>query len=376
MQPDQQTFSAPIRYKLLDGLRGVAALVVICYHIGEGFATSSADQIVNHGYLAVDFFFMLSGFVIGHAYDRRWRGGRLTVRNFFRRRLLRLHPMLMLGVVLGLVSFALQGFDRWDGEPVALHWTLVSALLAMFLVPAYPGAPYDVRGNGEMFPLNGPSWSLFFEYIGNIVYALLLRRLPTKVLMALAIVAGIGLFCFSIGNFSGFYHLGVGWTLGEYNFIGGMLRLCFSFTVGLLMARLYRPRHIRGAFWICTILIVGLLAMPFWGDIASGTGWINGLYDSLCVVVVFPVILYIGASGDTGRERSGDVCDMLGRLSYPVYIVHYPFMYLFYHWVWSNGLSFSEAVPGAIAAVAASIVTAWVALKYYDEPLRRRLSGR
>lgn len=270
MRLDQQSFSAPTRYMILDGLRGVAALLVICYHVGEGVATSSVDQIINHGYLAVDFFFMLSGFVIGYAYDRRWNDGRLTVRNFFRRRLLRLHPMLMLGIVLGLVTFAVQGFDRWDGMPVSLTWIFVSALLAMFLIPAYPGAPYDVRGNGEMFPLDGPAWSLFFEYIGNFVYALLLRRLPTKILMALAVVAGAGLCCFSIGNLSGCYHLGVGWTLGGYNFIGGMLRLFFSFTVGLLMARLYRPRHIRGAFWICTILIVGLLAMPFWGDIASG----------------------------------------------------------------------------------------------------------
>lgn len=376
MRLDQRTFSASDRYMVLDGLRGVAALLVICYHVGEGFATSSVDQIINHGYLAVDFFFMLSGFVIGYAYDRRWIDGRLTVRNFFRRRLLRLHPMLMLGIVIGLITFAVQGFVRWDGASVALPWALVSALFAMFLIPAYPGASYEIRGNGEMFPLNGPAWSLFFEYIGNIIYALLLHRLPTKILMALAVVASAGLFYFSIGNLSGFYHLGVGWTLGGYNFIGGMLRLSFSFTVGLLMARLYRSRHIRGAFWICTILIVGLLSMPFWGDISSGTGWINGLYDSLCVVLVFPVILYIGASGDSGRERHGGVCDMLGRLSYPVYIVHYPFMYLFYHWVWTNGLSFSKAIPGAIAAIIASIMTAWIALRYYDEPLRRRLSGR
>lgn len=81
--------SARPRYELLDGLRGVAAIVVIWYHVFEGFATSSKDQILNHGYPAVDFFFMLSGFVIGYAYDCCWREGRMTVREFLRRRLSR-----------------------------------------------------------------------------------------------------------------------------------------------------------------------------------------------------------------------------------------------------------------------------------------------
>ncbi len=89
-------------YEILDGLRGVAAVLVMLYHIGEGFATSPVDQSVNHGYLAVDFFFILSGFVIGYAYDDRWDIG-LTVKDFLRRRLIRLHPMVIMGVLLAWV---------------------------------------------------------------------------------------------------------------------------------------------------------------------------------------------------------------------------------------------------------------------------------
>ena len=95
-------------YVLLDGLRGVAALVVIWYHIFEGFCTSTFDKNFNHGYLAVDFFFILSGFVVGYAYDDRWKTT-LTTGNFIKRRLVRLHPMVVLGAVLGALTFCLQG---------------------------------------------------------------------------------------------------------------------------------------------------------------------------------------------------------------------------------------------------------------------------
>ena len=90
-------------YNLLDGLRGVAALMVVWFHVCEAFATSHVDQRINHGYLAVDFFFVLSGFVIGYAYDDRW--GRMTYRDFFKRRLIRLHPMVVMGMLIGAAAF-------------------------------------------------------------------------------------------------------------------------------------------------------------------------------------------------------------------------------------------------------------------------------
>ena len=90
-------------YNILDGLRGVAALMVVWFHVFEAFATSHVDQRINHGYLAVDFFFVLSGFVIGYAYDDRW--GRMTYRDFFMRRLIRLHPMVVMGMLIGAAAF-------------------------------------------------------------------------------------------------------------------------------------------------------------------------------------------------------------------------------------------------------------------------------
>ena len=199
-----QRFQSKPHYDILDGLRGVAALMVIVYHVFECFDWTP----VPHGYLAVDFFFVLSGFVIGYAYDSRWNEG-LTVGNFFKRRLIRLHPMVVIGAVIGALCFFMQGSVRWDGSHVSVGWVMVAMLMGMLMLPLWPGAATDVRGNGEMFPLNGPTWSLFFEYIGNILYALLLRRLPTKWLAVLAAVSGSFLAYIAVGD----GYLGVGWSM-------------------------------------------------------------------------------------------------------------------------------------------------------------------
>lgn len=366
-------FKTKPHYHLLDALRGVAALIVIGYHISEGFATSPADLAVNHGYLAVDFFFMLSGFVIAYAYDGRWGSG-LSIWGFLKRRLIRLHPMVTAGVVLGVASFCAQGCTTWSGEHVSAGWIVVSALLALCMIPAVPGTGPEIRGNGEMFPINGPEWSLFFEYIGNIIYATLIRRLGTRALGVLTGFAGVCLILSGVYNISGYGGIGMGWTLSGWNFAGGMLRMMFAFSMGMLLQRTFRPRRVPYAFVICSLVLVVLMAMPFVGS--AEEPWMNGLYDALCVTAVFPAVLYVGACGKPESERESRVCDFLGRLSYPLYIVHYPFMYLLYDYVWSNGLSFGEALPQVAAAVVGSIATAWILLRVYDTPVRKALAER
>ena len=127
-------------YELLDGLRGVAALLVVFYHIFEGLSFAAGGTpitTINHGYLAVDFFFILSGFVIGYAYDDRL-GKTMTTCNFFKRRLIRLHPMIIMGVILGAIAFFIQGSVQWDGKHVAISAVMLSTLCAMFFIPALP----------------------------------------------------------------------------------------------------------------------------------------------------------------------------------------------------------------------------------------------
>ncbi len=363
-------------YELLDGLRGVAALLVVWYHVFEGYAFAGGTLIesINHGYLAVDFFFILSGFVIGYAYDDRW-GRSLTMKNFFKRRLIRLHPMVIMGAVLGVVTFCIQGSVQWDGTHVATSMTMLALLCAMFFIPAYPGAGYEVRGNGEMFPLNGPSWSLFFEYIGNLLYALFIHRLSNKMLTVFVVLLGATLACFAIFDVSGYGNMGVGWTLDAVNFLGGLLRMLFPFSLGMLLSRNFRPVKVRGAFWICAAVLLALFVVPY----LEGTEPIcwNGLYEAFCIIVVFPLLIILGASGNTTDKVSTGICKFLGDISYPLYITHYPFMYLFYAWLIKNEyFTFGETWQVALCVYVWNIVVAYLCLKLYDEPVRRWLSRR
>lgn len=375
MNPDPIPVSASTkpRYELLDGLRGVAAVLVIWYHFFEGFATSATDQMMNHGYLAVDFFFVLSGFVIGYAYDDRWSRG-MTPGRFMLRRVIRLHPMVILAAILGAISFFIQGNVKWNGTPVPVSMLVLSLVLGLLLIPVYPGAGAEVRGNGEMFPLNGPSWSLFFEYIGSILYAIILHRLSTRALRWVVGLSGMALAACAIGDMSGAYHLGVGWSMADYGWIGGFFRLSFSFSAGLLICREFKPRKIRGAFWICAAAIAALMACPYVGGPEPSV--LNGIYDAVCTLAVFPLIVYIGACGTTTDAFSTKTCNFLGELSYPVYIIHYPIMYLFYSWVWANGLSFAQVWPVCIGLFIGIIALATAALRFYDAPVRRYLSRK
>lgn len=364
-------------YELLDGLRGVAALLVIWYHVFEGFAFASGGDIVtfNHGYLAVDFFFILSGFVISYAYDDRWSSS-LTLGGFFKRRLIRLHPMVILSAVIGAVTFCLQGCEQWDGTHVSISLVMLALLCGMCFVPAVAGhSCYEVRGNGEMFPLNGPSWSLFFEYIGNIVYALYIRHLKTRTLACVVALLAVGHALFAVLNLSEYGNIGVGWTLDSVNFGGGLLRMLFPFTLGMLVSRLFKPIKIKGAFWLCSVVLFALFSVPYLP--AVGGLHVNGLYEFVCVAIVFPALVWIGASGVTTDRKSTAVCKFLGDISFPVYIIHYPVMYLFYAWLIKNKLyTLGETWHVVLPLFVGVIVLAYACLKLYDEPVRRFLSRR
>ena len=355
-------------YELLDGLRGVAALTVVCYHLFEAYATSHLDQRINHGYLAVDFFFLLSGLVIGYAYDDRWK--RMSIREFLTRRAIRLHPMVVMGALIGAAIFYLQGCSVWDVSQVSIGALLVATLLNALLIPVTPGV--EIRGVGEMFPLNGPSWSLFFEYIGNVLYALVLRKLPTAALAVMVGLTGCGLAAYAVLGPLG--DLCSGFVLNGEQFLGGSLRLLFAFPAGLLLSRVFRPVRIRGAFWLCSLAVVAIAAIPRLGG--AERLWLNGLYDTLCAVVLFPLILWFGASGRTTDRLSAAICKFLGDISYPLYIGHHPFIYWYYAWVKNERLTFGESLPGAAALVAGSVALTYLCLKLYDIPVRRYLTAR
>src|SRR4249919_2004598 len=234
-------------YQILDGLRGVASVLVIIFHVLESFTGGNRFiQIINHGYLAVDFFFLLSGFVIAYAYDDRW--SKLTDWDFYKRRLVRLQPMVVMGSLIGAALFYFQVSPAFPLIAGTAVWKmLLLMLIGCTLIPV--PISMDIRGWQEMHPLNGPAWSLFFEYIANILYAVIVRRfskLLLSVFVSLAACMMIGYLIFGPqGDLIG------GWSLNKEQLFVGFTRLLYPFFGGVLLCRLGKLIHVKNAFWWC-----------------------------------------------------------------------------------------------------------------------------
>ena len=376
------------RYAILDGLRGVAALVVILFHGFETYIPFFGTQHINHGYLAVDFFFVLSGFVIGYAYDDRW--DRMSTWSFFKRRLIRLHPMVVAGTLFGACLFFFGESDYFSLIGGTEPWKFfLCIVLGLLMIPV--GTGLDIRGWGETNSLNGPNWSLTFEYIGNILYAFVLRRLPTVVLGMLCVASAFLTMNLALGwDVFGFfaqpkYDVIGGWSITPDQMYVGFSRLLYPFLCGLLISRLLpkfitkenpsgSPLGIRGGFWWASLLLVVLFAVP---QIGGKSCVADGLYQVFAIVVMFPVIVLIGAGSKTTDKRSAKWCETLGNLSYPLYITHFPLMYMQMAWVSSHKDSpvwHHVVLNLGILLVAIGIALAF--LKLYDEPVRAWLKKK
>ena len=376
------------RYAILDGLRGVAALVVILFHGFETYIPFFGTQHINHGYLAVDFFFVLSGFVIGYAYDDRW--DRMSTWSFFKRRLIRLHPMVVAGTLFGACLFFFGESDYFSLIGGTEPWKFfLCIVLGLLMIPA--GTGLDIRGWGETNSLNGPNWSLTFEYIGNILYAFVLRRLPTVVLGMLCVASAFLTMNLALGwDVFGFfaqpkYDVIGGWSITPDQMYVGFSRLLYPFLCGLLISRLLpkfitkenpsgSPLGIRGGFWWASLLLVVLFAVP---QIGGKSCVADGLYQVFAIVVMFPVFVLIGAGSKTTDKRSAKWCETLGNLSYPLYITHFPLMYMQMAWVSSHKDSpVWHHVVLNLGILLVAIGIAWAFLKLYDEPVRAWLKKK
>lgn len=363
----QKNLTSKPHYPILDGLRGVAAIIVVGFHVFEPNSTSSLDQFINHGYLAVDFFFILSGFVIGYAYDDRW--DRLTLSGFFKRRLERLQPMVILGMIIGACLFYFQDSPKWPLIHTIPLWGVILTMLVGFtLIPLPPSM--DIRGWQEMHPLNGPGWSLFYEYVANILYAIGVRKLSKKALSIVVMIAGGYLIYYAVSSKSG--DLMGGWTVNSEQLEIGFTRLIYPFFGGLLLSRMIIISKIKKSFLISSVLIACVLFMPRIGG--EDNRWMNGLYESLVIVFIFPVIIYIAASGTVSKGIESRLCKFLGDISYPVYITHFPLIYVYSAWLSNNPHAELEMkiIYGCLTFTGAFVI-GYLSLKFYDEPLRKWL---
>jgi peptidoglycan/LPS O-acetylase OafA/YrhL len=283
------------QFATLDYLRGVAALAVLAFH----FQGALGHKLLPHAYLAVDFFFVLSGFVLAHAYEERLLTG-MTPAEFMRVRLVRLYPLYFIGTVIFIVAATISGKLNWTKD------TTIAVVSAIAFLPAE-----DPTQHGKIFFLNVPAWSLLFELIANVAYATIAVRLRTRWLVLLSVVSLlIEAQCFSSLD------LGPRWS----DFSGGFPRVGSSFLAGVVTYRLWRASewhpNIRAPLLTLSIPLVLLFVVykrhPY------------DPYDFLAVLV-FPPIIYLAASAEPLlRLRSS--CLWLGAVSYALYITHWPLM--------------------------------------------------
>lgn len=369
------------RYEILDGLRGVAAIIVLLYHHFDLYSSGEpVTAIINHGYLAVDFFFILSGYVIGYAYDERW--SRMSYRDFFKRRLIRLHPMIVISTLIGVAFFY---FGRGETFPLisdtGFDILMVCVILSVLMIPA--PMSMDIRGWGEINALNGNAWTLYYEYFANILYALVIRKFSKVVLclfvlltsvLTLNLALNLDIFGVFGERTTQAYTMIGGWSLTAESTVIGISRLLFPFFTGLLLSRLGWKIKVNNGFEWCSIILVAVLIMPRIGGFEHGL-W-NGIYEAIVIIIVFPVLVAMGAGSTTSDGAESHACKFLGDISYPLYIVQYPIVYtLLGGWKAHNpDAPIDQILVVNTACFALSFFIAYANLKLYDEPVRRWLS--
>lgn len=339
----------------LDALRGIAALTVIIFHTNDLFGT----PLFEHAYLAVDFFFMLSGFVLSYAYQQRLDDG-YSFFTFMKARLIRLYPLYLVGLLAGFVYSLITFLHAGTAGISKLLFLLSTGLL---LLPA--PRPADYPGIAA-FPYNAFSWSMFYELLANVLHAALLRRRSTSSILAIASTAGL-ILCGMIVHF-GSNLFGI--LTRDLPF--ALARVTFSYLVGVLLYRFWnrhRNQQLISPLWSVVLFLVTVsIPTPHQG---------SAVLDIALLLFVLPSIVLLGSfSQPSGFGRPAAV--LLGTVSYAIYILSMPVLgYLHQAWRRIFGRPDNVFIPwSGISLVIILFLIAWAADYVYDIPVRRWLTRR
>ncbi|WP_166656180.1 acyltransferase [Paraburkholderia sp. BL10I2N1] len=347
--------NTPDKYATLDGLRGVAAMLVVVVHFPHLFGLAS----IENGYLVVDLFFVMSGFVIGSAYEEKLLRENINGREFMRLRLIRLYPLYIAGTLLGAAGLLLKlPFPDW-------HFVGLALPLAILMLPSPVTIrifyPFNVAPH-SLYPLNFPSWSLFFELVGNAAYAIFFKRLTTRMLFFIVVLSGVMLAVI------GFRHktLDAGPVFGG-SYVG-FLRIAYSFSFGIILFRLRVSRRKISDIYSIVPVIVCLLM--FCAPIPESA---RPAFIVFVLIFAIPVAVRIAASIEPSRWLR-KVFLFFGMVSYGVYVLHVPTVFLIQMFLARSDRIASPAIYALGAAILLTVVAlACLAEKYYDRPIRRRL---
>jgi peptidoglycan/LPS O-acetylase OafA/YrhL len=349
MQNGQGSQSAHERFEILDGLRGVAALVVLVFHVVQ----QQSFTALPYAGLAVDFFYVLSGFVVAFAYERRLQQGEMTIGQFFRVRANRLYPLLFLGTASGIILGILAVFTKRN---ISMTQVLEAGALGLLILPSFVFPQW-----GTAYPFNMASWSLTFEAFANTIYGFIAKGLSNVSLIILTLLSAAGLIWLVLK------HHGVGGGNNQDGWALGFIRVMFPFFVGVLLFRYRLPA--RRTNLASFAILIGLFAML----IAAWPSY--AVTSAIYVLILFPGLVFIGAAVTASAQISA-FCAIIGALSYPVYILQGPVLRLGEEALKHLHLSGLRLATFDAAEIFSVLVVAWLGLKFFDEPIQRRLKKR
>ncbi len=341
------------KFVLLDGLRGVAALAVVAFHA----AVISDRQLVPHGYLAVDFFFLLSGFVLASAYQERLDDGWSTL-GFLKVRFVRLYPLYIAGLALGLSCLVIR--KEFGNNQMPNAFLLLATVFGLLLLPTPASSLAPLNPNA--FPLNVPAWSLSMEALANVAHALFLRRRSDLFIAAAAAASAVLLAVAAVR-----YH---GLNIGAHHsdFLWTVPRVLTPYLMGMLLYRFWQRRPLRFALspWVAATTLLLLLAVPVRANGSVG-------YDLLVTLVVFPALILTSATAQP-HGRSATLYSQAGAMSYALYILHIPVREYFAQ-LWPRMTHHSVAgLAPTLVLLVLSLTIALLADATYDRWTRGRLA--
>lgn len=342
-------------FATLDLLRGVAALAVLLYHAAFVFSVAPPAE----GQLAVDLFFVMSGFIIAYRYDRDLAGA-MRVGRFATIRLIRLYPLFLLGTMLGAIP-AIVAVSSGSHEPV--YPAMLAALpRALLMLPAHAPSPDNSQ---VLYPLNFVSWSLALEIVANVAYAATFRFWTPRRL-ALALVAGfLGLVVCAVRD--GTLSYGWGWP---HAFVG-VARVFWGFFAGVALQRVYRAGFTfpRLGWWLPVVLALALFFV-------QPPAAIRAVWELAACVLAVPAIASLAIASEPPRRLAG-LCAVAGVYSYVLYSLHAPVIGIFLRVETRFHLALhGQSAADALMFVALLGAACVAANTLYDRPVRLALVRR
>jgi peptidoglycan/LPS O-acetylase OafA/YrhL len=337
-----------VKFYVLDALRGIAAIFVVVRHSGEFFG---GNPFYN-SFLAVDIFFLLSGFVIAHAYDKKLISNIIDSREFITIRLIRFYPAYILSILLCLVALLIKQTEYG-------YSTVGNFLLTLFFIPNFF---QSLVSSSFLFPINGVFWSLFYELGMNIIYAVTRKLEINKLLALFTVLSGLAILSFGLRNGS----LDAGFRWGTDSIILGGTRAFFGIFFGIYLYKIRNHKAFNYLEHFSTIgpllFLVAILSM-------EKLSTFNWLYQVVSILLLFPIIVLWASKAKS--SRASKTLTLLGLMSYPAYVLHRPLKEIVNNFMATQIQLF--APYSGVLFLAVLIILCIIVEKYYERPIIKYL---